>query len=71
MSNLPVTYGEAAVSLTANGFTKDGYSFSKWNTQPDGSGTDYAAGAGVSNLLSDLELYAQWTENQAPTPSGG
>ena len=69
MGNLPVTYGEAAVALTANGFTKNGYSFSKWNTQADGSGTDYAANATVSDLLADLDLYAQWTENS--TPSGG
>ena len=61
MSNLPVTYGEGAVALTANGFTRNWYSFSKWNTQADGSGTNYAADAIVSNLLADLDLYAQWT----------
>ncbi|MCH3942700.1 MAG: RICIN domain-containing protein [Atopobiaceae bacterium] len=57
-----VTYGDVAKALTANGFTRDGYRFSGWNTKADGTGTAYAADASVSNLTADLTLYAQWTK---------
>lgn len=58
---------DVAKNLTANGFTKTGYSFSKWNTKADGSGTSYADKASVKNLTSvdgaTINLYAQWTPN--------
>ncbi len=40
-------------------FTKDGHNFIGWNTQADGEGTDYAAGAKIQ-VDADTELYAQW-----------
>ncbi len=45
-----------------NGLAKEGYSFSGWNTQADGFGTDYAEG---STYTSDgaLTLYATWVAN--------
>ena len=50
--------------LTGNGFRKDGYKFTGWNTKADGSGTSYANGAYVSNLVAKnngtITLYAQW-----------
>lgn len=46
-------------ALTANAFTRTGYVFTGWNTEPDGSGAHYADGATVSNL-GDVTLYAQW-----------
>jgi uncharacterized repeat protein (TIGR02543 family)/prepilin-type N-terminal cleavage/methylation domain-containing protein len=46
-------------ALSANSFTRTGYTFSGWNTAADGSGTAYAAG-GTVNLTADLALYAQW-----------
>ena len=39
--------------------TRAGYSFSGWNTKPDGSGTAYAPGALVP-MTDNLTLYAQW-----------
>lgn len=56
-----VTSGEAA-ALTANAFTRDGYTFSGWNTAADGTGTSYADSASVT-LDADTTLYAQWTAN--------
>ncbi len=47
-------------ALTANTFTREGYSFSGWNTAADGSGTAYEDGATV-NLTDNIVLYAQWT----------
>ena len=47
-------------SIAANTFTApDSKSFSKWNTNADGTGTDYAASASyIANA--DLTLYAIW-----------
>ena len=66
-SKAPVTgtYGETA-KLTADGFTRFGYTFTGWNTAPKGTGTSYAGDASISGLGSKrdgqtLYLYAQWT----------
>ena len=62
----PMTYDQAA-SLTVNGYTKTGYAFTGWNTQPDGGGTAYTDGQNVSNLTSvdgeTVTLFAQWRAN--------
>lgn len=52
-----------ATSLTANTFSRTGYTFSKWNTLASGSGTDYANNANYS-FAADLDLYAQWAISQ-------
>ena len=60
------TYGSAK-ALTTNGFTRTGYTFSKWNTNSAGTGTNYTNGQSVSNLTTTnkgtVNLYAQWTAN--------
>lgn len=64
------SYDEAQ-HLTENTFTRDGYTFTGWNTKPDGSGTSYADRATVSNLATTdgetITLYAQW-QHPSPTP---
>ena len=54
-------------ALTANAFTRTGYIFAGWNTQPDGKGTSYADKKNVKNLTvtknGEVTLYAQWTAN--------
>ncbi|WP_181396955.1 InlB B-repeat-containing protein, partial [Eubacterium limosum] len=61
-----MTYDQAA-NLTANGYTKTGYTFTGWNTQSDGGGTAYTEGQNVVNLTSvegeRVTLYAQWRAN--------
>ena len=51
-------------SLNANGFTRNGYAFTGWNTAADGSGTSYTDGAdyAVTPATGDatITLYAQW-----------
>ena len=64
------SYDEAQ-QLRANAFTHDGYTFTGWNTEPDGSGTSYADHTTVNNLTSvngeTITLYAQW-QHPSPTP---
>ena len=53
-------------TLTANTFTREGYSFTGWNTKADGTGTSYADEESVS-FDADTTLYAQWTQNPVIT----
>ncbi len=43
---------------------KTGYAFSGWNTQADGSGIAYAAGANLAKIGSNVVLYAQFEKAQ-------
>ena len=47
MSNETLTYGTAG-ALTANSYSKTGYTYSKWNTNALGTGTDYANQASMN-----------------------
>ena len=51
-------------ALTTNGFTRSGYAFNSWNTEPDGSGTTYANTAQyyakVGTETNNVTLYAIW-----------
>ena len=49
-------------ALSKNTFTKSGYAFVKWTTNPDGTGTSYTDKQVVSNLIQTgtITLYAQW-----------
>ena len=65
MESIEATYDEE-YTLTTNAFTRDGYTFTGWNTEADGSGTSYEDEATVSNLTTEdgvtVTLYAQWKE---------
>jgi uncharacterized repeat protein (TIGR02543 family) len=58
MSNLGIVAGTAK-NLTANAFTRTGYSFQGWTTNPDGTGTTYTNSQSVT-LFSSVTLYAKW-----------
>lgn len=53
--------------LTPNGFQREGYSFTGWNTNADGTGIGYKDSAIVKNLATTnnttVTLYAQWEKN--------
>ena len=51
-----------STALTANKFTRAGYSFNGWKTEAN-SGTSYADKANVT-FKANTTLYAQWTENK-------
>ena len=50
------------ITLTANTFTRTGYTFSSWNTAADGKGTDYADKSTIK-LTAETTLYAKWNPN--------
>ena len=65
MSDQDFTYNTAQ-NLTANTFSRTGYSFNGWSTTPNGAVT-YTDGQSVSNLTAEdgetITLYAKWTLN--------
>ena len=67
MSNQEFTMDKSQ-NLTANTFTRKGYTFSGWNTKADGTGTSYKNSESVTNLTTinngTVTLYAQWTGNK-------
>ncbi|MBQ4561397.1 MAG: InlB B-repeat-containing protein [Clostridia bacterium] len=51
--------------VRSNSFTKDGATFTGWNTEPDGSGKSYAIGKNIGGNRGNSDpvtLYAQWTD---------
>ena len=61
MNPLEIPYGETK-ALTANAYSKTGYTFGGWTTNEDGTGTTYGDGANIT-LESNITLYAKWSEN--------
>ena len=65
MDSQSFTY-DAAQNLTANKFTRSGYTFAGWNTSSEGTGTSYANSASIKNLTDEpngnITLYAQWAK---------
>jgi uncharacterized repeat protein (TIGR02543 family) len=59
ISAQPMSTG-ATTTLASNNFTRSGYTFTGWNTQPDGSGTSYEVGASFTIGINSVTLYAQW-----------
>ena len=52
------------VTIQKNGFTLNGYTFTGWNTSPDGkNGTSYAAEQKTKYPAGETTLYAQWKAN--------
>ena len=56
---------EALFPLMGN-IVRFGYNFVGWNTEPDGSGMDYAPGQEI-NLTDNLYLYAKWEAKEPVT----
>jgi uncharacterized repeat protein (TIGR02059 family)/uncharacterized repeat protein (TIGR02543 family) len=50
----------SATALTANAFTRRAYTFAGWNTNANGTGTNYANSVSFP-FTTDLTIYAKWT----------
>lgn len=63
------------VTVQSNGFSRENWTFTGWNTQPDGNGTSYTAGKSKYALIQGGSvLYAQWKQIPATVhydPNGG
>ncbi len=60
-----------------NAFTRQGYTFTGWNTKADGTGDDYAPGDNLENMdgegeliATSITLYAQWAEGEGGGQGG-
>ena len=66
MPSMDMTYASTK-NLTANSYSRTGYTWNGWNTQADGRGTSYLNRQSVSNLVTadngSVTLYAQWVPN--------
>lgn len=88
MYNNATEYDGEAVTpithLTKNAYTRTGYEFVEWNTEPDGSGASYRDGQEIYNLTDKdhntdgaegtIILYAQWRKSSSTlqiNPNGG
>lgn len=60
----PFNYNTSVSAKAANTFTAPSdKAFGSWNTQADGNGTNYAAGATITNgITSNINLYAKWLD---------
>ncbi len=54
---LKAQWKEASIKLPTP--TKEGYTFTFWNTKPDGKGKSYKGGASLK-ITADTKLYAMW-----------
>ncbi len=64
MSTLTNRKYNTSYKLSANKYTRKGYTFAGWNTKKDGSGKSYSNNERIKNLSSangkTITLYAQW-----------
>ena len=64
-TNSPYNSG-ATVTVLTNTFTRDNYTFDRWNTAANGSGVDYDADD-TFTITANTTLYAQCIENETPS----
>lgn len=72
MGTMSAEAGVAGTTATVaqNGFTRDNYTFTGWNTQADGKGDAYKPGDSFTLTDKDTVLYAQWSKNSGGTGTG-
>lgn len=69
MSSMTFGKGETK-TLTANTFTRTGYTFTGWNTKADGTGISYTNKHSITPT-ENLTLYAQWEESKGTGTANG
>jgi uncharacterized repeat protein (TIGR02543 family) len=58
-----------SAALSSNTFTRNGYTFSGWTSNADGSGTSYAD-SGTYSFASGMTVYAKWTAASSDSGQG-
>ncbi|MBE6524486.1 MAG: hypothetical protein E7Z65_06415 [Thermoplasmata archaeon] len=61
-SNSPYTGGTEVTTLGPGSISKEGYTFSGWNTMADGKGASYDE-SDTFVIVENTTLYAQWTKD--------
>jgi len=64
---------EQTQELRINDFSRTGYTFENWNTEPDGEGDTFTANQSIT-ISNDMDLYVQWQANTYTltfNPNGG
>lgn len=59
----------STLATNSGNMAKTGYVFTGWNTQADGKGTHYDAGASIT-ITANTDLYAEWNRKWAVQGSG-
>ena len=64
------------IEIQPNGFVREGYTFTGWNTAADGSGAGYQPGDKLATdeftfaeNVNTLTVYAQWSKDEEQTPA--
>ena len=63
MENQSVSPSTDTATLIASNFSRQGYGFAGWNTEPDGSGVNYGPNQTITTgdlSVTGLQLYAKW-----------
>ncbi len=58
-----ISYGDSTVITGKGNLLRTSWSFTGWNTEPDGSGTGYLPDTTILMGAEDKELFAQWEKN--------
>ncbi len=64
--NMASETSTVAAAITTNTFLRTDYTFTGWNTTPNGSGLAFGDGATFNFTGGDITLYAQWAINTYP-----
>ena len=60
---------KATIETNNNTFTREGYTFVGWNTEPEGTGVIYTESQ-VIEVMKNMTLYAQWEKNTTGLENG-
>ncbi len=66
MASQSFSFTDLSKTLTSNAFTREGHTFTGWNTSADGTGTAYSDGETITDenwAAGNITLYAQWQIN--------
>lgn len=62
-NTLYLTSQSATILNNTGSLTRTGYTFSGWNTSPNGNGTSYTAGSTLTIASANIVLYAVWIDS--------
>ena len=61
-----VFYGNSYTIRSYGIYTKDDYYLNGWNTEPNGSGVNFAVGRVINGVTRNITFYAKWVQEGVP-----